>query len=144
MTDDRTFGRILGETARNAHNLHLKLLSEAGTDFPRWVAFTLLAENQGTAAHDALVDDLGRRLETDRSAAAQIVHRMHADGHVARRDDDGTDRVELTAAGGEFLKGVRATVNQATSRLIGDLDPQAVETTMRVLRSVDDKAAALL
>jgi DNA-binding MarR family transcriptional regulator len=144
VTDTRTFGRVLGETASGARKLHLKLLAEAGTDFDSWVVFTLLAENQPAMPQDVLVADLAERLETDRRAVEGLVDRLVAAGHISVRDGGRTPLVEVTDSGEEFIREVRSTVNQVTQQLIGDLDPENVGTTLAVLRTVGDRAAALL
>lgn len=148
MTDTQTppvgFGRALGETARSAQVLHHKVLAGAGTDFESWVVFTLLTENAPAMPKEALVVDLTRRLGTDRSAIGAVLDRMAAAGHVATRTEDGAELIALTEAGATFLAGVRQAVDQLTEKLTGDIDPQDMATTIRVLRAVGGRAAPLL
>lgn len=148
MTDTQTppigFGRALGETARAARTLHLKVLAEAGTDFESWVVFTLLTENAPAMPKEALVVDLTRRLETDRSAVGGVLDRMAAAGHVATSTEDGAELIALTEAGAIYLAGVRDAVDQVTEKLTGDINPKDMATTIRVLRAVGAKAAPLL
>jgi DNA-binding MarR family transcriptional regulator len=143
MTDTRTFGRILGETARAAQQVHLQVLTTAGTDFESWVAFTLLAENDAGVPKAALTADLARRLDIERSTSSKVLDRLAEAGHVGARLDGGTELVELTPAGKTYLRRVREAVNQASHRLIGHLDKSDLETTMNVLRAVGTAASDL-
>lgn len=141
MIDTRTFGRILGETARAAQRVHLHLLTQAGTDFESWVAFTLLAENGLTMSKEALLADLARRLDIERSVSSRVLERLVEAGHAGTRVDGSTELIEVTAAGKAYLRRVRESVNQGTHRLIGHLDKRDVDTTMKVLRAVGEAAS---
>lgn len=140
MTDTRTFGRILGETARAAQKAHLHVLAQAGTDFESWVAFTLLAENPAVPK-EALAFDLAHRLEIEQSTSTQVLDRLAEAGYVGTHTRDGMELIELTPAGKAYLGRVREAVSQATHRLIGHLAQHDVETTMNVLRAVGEAAS---
>lgn len=144
MTDTRTFGRILGETARAARELHLHVLAEQGTNFESWVAFTLLGENAPEMPLQELVPDLARRLEIDPSAGRQLLDRMASAGHVRTRVDGDTELIAMTDAGVAYFGRVRAAVGRATEQLLGDLDPGEVATAAEVLRAVGDTATSML
>lgn len=139
MTDTRTFGRILGETARAAQKVHLQVLTQEGTDFESWVAYTLLAENLPAMPTAALAADLARRLDIEPSAASRVLDRLASAGHA--RADGATGLIELTPAGTAFLARLRGTVNQVTHRLVGSVDKHDLDTTMNVLRAVGEAAS---
>lgn len=143
MTDTRTFGRILGETARAVQKVHRQVLTRAGTDFPSWVAFTLLAENERGMPKEALLADLTRRLDVERSTSSQVLERLTEAGHVTARGDGDKELIELTPAGKTYLSRVRDDVSQITLSLTGHLDERDVETTMNVLRAVGKAASAM-
>jgi DNA-binding MarR family transcriptional regulator len=140
MTDTRTFGRVLGETARAAQRLHLQVLTKEGTDFESWVAFTLLADNEAIPK-ETLIAELARRLDIERSASETVLARLASAGHVQARVDGTTELLELTEAGKTYLLRVRGAVSQVTRRLIGHLDQKDVDTTMKVLRAVGKAAS---
>jgi len=141
MTDTRTFGRILGETARAARQVHSQVLTRAGTDFERWVAFTLLAENERAVPKEALIVDLTHRLDIERSTSSEVLDRLAEAGHIGARVEGGTELIELTPAGKAYLQRVREAVNQVTHRLIAHLDKNDVDTAMNVLRAVGEAAS---
>jgi len=141
MNDTRTFGRILGETARAAQRVHLQVLTREGTDFESWVAFTLLAENEPALPKATLIADLARRLDIERAASESVVYRLESAGHVRARVDGATELRELTPTGKTYLLRVRAAVNQVTQRLTGHLDREDVDTAMNVLRAVEKAAS---
>ena len=143
MTDTRTFGRILGETARAVQKVHLQVLAQEGTDFESWVAYTLLAENDPAMPKEALTADLARRLDIEQSTTGLVLDRLASAGHVGTRVDDGTEVIQLTPAGTTYLRRVREAVNQASHRLVGHLDTHDLDTAADVLRAVGEAASAL-
>src|SRR5688500_11221714 len=64
-TDIRSFGRVLGETARAVQKTHVQLLRREGSDFESWVVYLLLAEQGAAVPRDALANDLAQRLEIE-------------------------------------------------------------------------------
>lgn len=144
VTDTRTFGRILGETAQAARKVHLQVLTQAGTDFESWVAYTLLTENEPAMPKEALIADLARRLELEQATTTQLLDRLASAGHVRTRVDGATERIELTPDGTVYLRRVREAVSEASHRLVGHVEKHDLDTTVSVLRAVGEAASDLM
>lgn len=135
-TDIRTFGRVLGETARAVQKSHLQLLAREGSDFESWVVYLLLAEQGAAVPGEGLVNDLAKRLELEPARSRQVLDRLVLTGNIRTFVDNGAELVELTPTGQKYFAQVRESVGQLTQRLIGHLDPEDVATTIEVLSAV--------
>lgn len=135
-TDTRSFGRVLGETARAVQKTHVQLLVREGSDFESWVVYLLLTEHGAAVPRDAFASDLAKRLDIEPTKSRRVLDRLLSTGNIRTLVKDGAELIELTPAGQSYFAHLRAAVGQVTHRLIGHLDPQDVATTLKVLDAV--------
>ncbi|RJO63928.1 MAG: MarR family transcriptional regulator [Myxococcales bacterium] len=87
-------------------------------------------------------NELGRKAGLEPSTMTSLLDRMERDGLVERRDDPHDRRVQnifLTTDGRAIKEPVLATMNDAMSRLFGDLPQKDLERMMGVLRKLLEK-----
>lgn len=140
--DQRTFGRVLGETARAVQKVHLQVLAREGTDFESWVLYLLLSE-RGSVARDVLVLDWAQRIERQPEAGGRLLEKLISAGQIRAVAENGETRIEWTQAGNTYFSRLREAVGQITHHVIGHLDPEEVATTIQVLHAVRKQAETL-
>jgi hypothetical protein len=84
----------------------------------------------------ALVTDLARRLDTDETAAEDLVDGFTSSGIAA---EDG--QIELTPDGRALFDRIFGQVRNASIQLYSGLDPDDLATTRRILMEVSERAA---
>jgi len=141
--DIRTFGRVLGETARSVQKAHVQLLAREGSDFESWVAYLLLTEQGAAVPQDAFTNDLAKRLEIEPTTGRRVIDRLVATGHIRRLTRDNAELIELTPTGQSHFAYLRESVGQLTRHVIGHLDPQDAATTLKVLHAVSERVENL-
>jgi MarR family transcriptional regulator, transcriptional regulator for hemolysin len=139
------FGQTVGEAQTALKALIDSVLGEAGTDFDSWLALNLLATSGPAIPSDAFHRDLAEALHTDQAAISDLVARLRSAGLVAITSGMGADGalIELTPEGQAFHGRLREAVGSASARLLSSLDPDDVQTTIKVLREVTSRAHAL-
>ena len=91
-----------------------------------------------------LVDELARRLEEPAADVAAQLDRMVDAGLLDARHDRGdAGRVTATSEGTALFARARSLVDEIASTLVGPVDATDLETTIRVLRGVSERAQVL-
>jgi len=130
--------QLIGETEKTLNALLIRHLDTVGVDGgltePQWVTLRVASMLDGTVTRDVLV-----------TAVADRARFVDAAEHV----DDLTTRGllengHLTAAGRDLLTRVQTSLVGDTSALFGDLAPDDVAATERVLNEVLHRARMTL
>lgn len=82
---------LIGELARRRHQTAERCFSALGHNHTEARLLTLLRQEGGVAAQDAL----SNRLSVDRSNAGRALQRLEQDGYILRRKDDTDKRANL-------------------------------------------------
>lgn len=130
--------QLIGETEKTLNALLLRHLHAVGVDGgltePEWVTLRLGHMLDGTVDHDQLVAAVADRAHF--ADAAQHVDDLTGRGLL----DDG----RLTSEGRELLAGLQAAIADDASAIFGDLAPDDVATTERVLNELLSRARVAL
>jgi hypothetical protein len=133
------FGQTLAFAERTLSAVLREHLAERNTVPEKWYSLKLLAA-AGEAGSSR--DELIRRLSTSPTfsarAADDLVDLLESEGLVT--SDDG--RVTLTVAGTAAFEDLRTYVAGPTVALLGQFDVHDIETTVRTLRAITQRAAA--
>jgi DNA-binding MarR family transcriptional regulator len=147
MTDTRVppppFGQTVGEAQTALKTVLDHVLDEAGTTFDSWVVLNTLATRGRAIASDELRSNLAQALQTDAGAISELLERLRSTGLVRLTADGGSREgplVELTEEGQVLHRSLRQSVGGASAKLLAGLGPSDVETTIRVLREVTERA----
>ncbi|MGH2615248.1 MAG: MarR family winged helix-turn-helix transcriptional regulator [Thermomicrobiales bacterium] len=140
------FGRQLGETARAARGLLKVVLASDATTFERWVALNTLATRGQAMRSDLLHRELADGLETDPSVISKLLAELAADGLIQATTAPGelqVTRIALTEQGAALHGSLRESVARTTNQIVGNLDPDDLRTTLRVLAQVNEQVTTL-
>ena len=91
------------------------------------------------------VSALARDLDVDRAAVSRLITGLQRRGLVSRESDERDRRrqpVVLTEEGRRLALAFHAKAHESESALTAGLDPESIETTMRVLRTIRDSLSS--
>ncbi|NUR89195.1 MAG: MarR family transcriptional regulator [Nonomuraea sp.] len=117
---------VAAAATRSLLDLHLR---RADLTFPQFVAMRRLAQGPATAA------DLADALRPIPGPHTDVLGELQRLGLAAG--------FELTPAGRTLLAGLTEATDEVARTIYGDLDPEEMETTRRVLAEVTDRARRL-
>jgi DNA-binding MarR family transcriptional regulator len=130
------FGQTLAFAERTLTATLRQHLAERNIEPETWYALQLIATRGPGLARNALSDDL----EGSRTMTAESTHdllaRLEADGLI-----HGDTRLDLTAQGEALHRSLREYVAEPTARLLSQFKVEDVETTIRTLHAITERAA---
>ncbi|MEY9838110.1 hypothetical protein [Streptacidiphilus sp. EB103A] len=139
-----SFGRALGEAARQLTRLHRRALADCGTDFPGWMLLTLLEEQTTAISVDRVIVELDRRMDLARPDVIRLLERTADAGHIAYRPEDGAGAVALTDAGATQFTSIYSHARTVTDAASADIDADSLDAAVGVLLAVEKRATSLL
>src|ERR1700704_4234371 len=131
-----TFGQTLAFAERTLTATLRQHLAERGTKPETWYALQLIATRGPGLAREALSADLEGSRALNADSTRELLARLEAEGLIR-----GDAQVDLTAEGAALHRSMREYIGGPTVRLLGQFDPNDVETTMRTLQAIADRAA---
>jgi DNA-binding MarR family transcriptional regulator len=111
---------LIGELARRRHQAAERYFSVLGLNHTEARLLTLLRQEDGAAAQDAL----SNRLSVDRSNAVRALQRLEHDGYVLRRKDNADQRanlVQMTPKGRKAAVEISRLRKKMAQSFFGDL-----------------------
>lgn len=162
----RALGPALGMAERTLRRRLVSVLAETGTPVQTWYAFQRLSVFESAPTAAAFRRDLSETLDLDAPAAAALLDEITAAGLMheasdpagglmleasdpagggAREASDpvgGDARIAFTTAGDELQRRIRASLAAGTGELLAPFDPRDVETTIRTLTALTERARA--
>ena len=130
------FGYTLAFAERTLSAVLREHLAERGTEPETWYVFQLVSSRGPEFSRTALISDLAGSRNLDAASAPELLARLEAEGLIR-----GDAHVELTAKGEELFRGLREHVLAGTARLLGQFDIRDIETTVRTMRAIPQRAA---
>ena len=131
------FGQTLAFAERALTAVLRQHLAERDTVPETWYVFQLASSRGPDFSREALISDLAGSRNLDAASATRLLARLEAEGLVR-----GDSHVELTARGEELHRSLREHVLAGTARLLGQFDIRDIETTVRTMRAITERAAA--
>lgn len=132
-------GQAVGQAQAVLSGLLTRVLAGTGTTRETYLALLRLSAHDDCATRDAYVRDLSDSLGLDLWAAGELAGDMAAAGLITQT----SEAVRLTDAGADLCMRLRQTIGGVTAPLYAPLDPVDVETTIRTLRDITERARAL-
>ncbi len=129
------FGRTLAFAERTMTATLREHLAQRGVAPETWYALQLAAREPGIPRRK-LSRDLDGSRSLDASSAADLLARLEAEGLIR-----GDERIDLTAEGEAMYRSLREYVAGPAARLLGQFDVNDVETTIRTLQAITQRAA---
>jgi DNA-binding MarR family transcriptional regulator len=130
------FGQTLAFAERALTAVLREHLAERDTAPETWYVFQLVSSRGPDFSREALVSDLAGSRRLDATSATELLARLEAEGLVR-----GDTHVEMTAKGEELYGSLREHVLAGTARLLGQFDIRDIETTVRTMRAITQRAA---
>jgi hypothetical protein len=101
-----------------------------------WYALRLIAAGRPGLAREALSHDLESSRTMNADSTRELLARLEADGLIC-----GDLEVELTDEGKALYSSLRDYIAGPTAELLGQFDTEDVETTVRTLQAITERAA---
>ena len=130
------FGRTLAFAERTMTATLREHLAQRGVAPETWYALQLAATGGPGIPRRELSRDLDGSRSLDASSAAELLARLEAEGLIR-----GDERIDLTAEGEALHRSLREYVAGPAARLLSQFDVNDVETTIRTLQAITQRAA---
>jgi len=130
------FGQTLAFAERTLSAILHEHLAQRGTRPETWYALQLLAARGPVLPRAELISLLAGSRELNAGIAREAVTRLESDGFIT-----GGTQVSLTAEGQAEFRSLRQFVSQPTIRLLSQFDTGDIETTVRTMRAITQRAA---
>ena len=131
------FGRTLAFAERTLTAVLRRHLAERGTAPETWYALQLIDLGGPGLSRGALLGDLEGSRTLNADSARELLDRLAAEGLIR-----GEEEIDLTAEGEARYRGLRDYVTGAADLFLGQFDAADVETTVRTLHAITERAAA--
>jgi DNA-binding MarR family transcriptional regulator len=129
--------RLIGETEKALNAILDRHLAGSGLTEQHWITLTLVIVRGGSIDRDELVKQVvsGAKFSEDdvRVRVSELVARQLL-------DDSASPEVTVTDAGAQLHARIRATNDEFTARLWGDLSAEQLATAAHVLETVLERA----
>jgi DNA-binding MarR family transcriptional regulator len=125
------FGQVLAFAERTLSASLRRQLAERETAPETWYALKLVGAGRPTVSRQSLTSDLEGSRTLNPQTVRELLVDLQARGLI-RGDAD----VELTAEGDALYRSLAAHLAGPTSELLGQFDPDDIETTIRTLRAI--------
>lgn len=143
MSDTPTLtGQDIGQAERATRALLDRVLADVQTTFHQSVVLNLTANALAPPEVEALVTRMAQGLKVDPSSARSAIDELIT-GALASSSGEPAS-LALTPAGEARFATIRRGIDQIAERLYGDLPPEDLATTHRILAIVTERANAEL
>jgi DNA-binding MarR family transcriptional regulator len=130
------FGQTLAFAERTLTAVLREHLAQRDAAPETWYVFQLVSSRGPDYSREALTSDLAGSRSLDAASAPELLARLEAEGLIR-----GDTHVELTARGEELHRSLRDHVLAGTARLLGQFDIGDIETTVRTMKAITQRAA---
>lgn len=130
------FGQALAFAERTMTAILHEHLAQRGTKPETWYALQLIATRGPGLSREALSRDLERSKNVEADSVHELLARLEADGLIT-----GDAYVDLTAEGEVLHRSLREYVGGPTARLLSQFDILDIETTVRTVQAITQRAA---
>jgi DNA-binding MarR family transcriptional regulator len=131
------FGYTLAFAERTLTALLRAHLAERGIEPETWYALQLIAMHGPALDRQALTDELSGSPTLTADSTSELLARLEAEGLIR-----GGRQVELTPEGQALHRSLSEYVAVPRVRLLSQFNPDDVETTVRTLQAIAERAAA--
>ena len=137
--DPETIGQVLHETARVWRHKLDQRLQPLGLSQAKWRTIAHLARGHLTQR------DLAERLSIEEPTLARLLTRLESEGWIKRenaRHDRRCKTVHLQRKSSQLLEEIEDTARDLRHELLETISPRDLQTCLRVLIEIRQKAAA--
>lgn len=113
-------------------------LAQSSVDPVAWGALQLIAKRGPTLERTTLSDQLARSRALSADATRELLARLETEGLIR-----GDKEIELTPEGRTLFESLNERVTAARDQLVNDIARDDIETTVRTLQAITERAAKL-
>jgi hypothetical protein len=129
------FGQTLAFAERTLTAALRQHLAERNTEPETWYALQLIATRGPGLAREVLTHELEGSRTLNADSTRELLARLQADGLIR-----GDAELDLTAEGETLHRSLREYIAGPRTQLLGQFDVDDVETTVRTLRAIAERA----
>jgi DNA-binding MarR family transcriptional regulator len=129
------FGQALAFAERTLTDQLREHLAQRDTKPETWYALNLIATRGPGLAREQLTHYLEGSRSVDTDSAGELLARLEADGLIK-----GDAQVDLTDKGKALHRSLREYISAPTIRLLSQFDVDDIETTVRTLQGIAERA----
>jgi hypothetical protein len=133
------FGQTLAFAERTLTAVLRQHLAERQTEPETWYALQLIATRGPGLAREALSQDLEGSRTLNADSTRELLARLETEGLIR-----GDAQLDLTPEGEALHRSLREYISGATVRLLGQFELDDIDTTVRTLKAVTERAEAEL
>jgi hypothetical protein len=130
------FGYTLAFAERTLTAALRRHLAARNVEPETWYALRLIAARRPGVAREALSHDLEGSGTMNAHSTRELLARLEAEGLIR-----GDREIDLTDDGETLYRGLREYIAGPTAELLGQFDAEAVQTTIRTLQAIAERAA---
>jgi len=130
------FGPALAFAERTLTATLREHLAQRGSTTETWYALRLIGTRGPGLSRQELSRDLEGSQNLDAGSTAELLARLEAGGLIR-----GDSYIDLTAEGEARYRSLREYVAAPAARLLGQFDIHDIETTIRTLQAITQRAA---
>jgi DNA-binding MarR family transcriptional regulator len=138
-TPQPTFGQTLAYAERTLTETLRQHLAKRDIKPETWYALQLIATRGPGLARETLSAELEGSRTLNADTVRELLARLEAEGLI-----HGDTEVDLTAQGETLHRSLREYIAGPTARLLSQFPADDIETTMRTLQGITERAAAEL
>jgi DNA-binding MarR family transcriptional regulator len=131
-----SFGQTLAFAERTLSATLRQHLAERDTTPETWYALQLIATRGPRLARTALTADLEGSRTLTADSTRELLARLEAEGLIR-----GSAELDLTAEGETLHRSLREYIAGPTAALLGQFPADDIETTVRTLQAITERAA---
>ena len=136
-TPQVSFGQTLAFAERALTAVLRQHLAERQTTPETWYALQLIATRGPGLDRQALSEDLASARSLNADLTRELLARLAAEGLI-----HGDAEVDLTAEGEILHRSLREYIAGPTAQLLGQFDADDIDTTVRTLQAITERANA--
>jgi DNA-binding MarR family transcriptional regulator len=134
-TPPASFGQTLANAEQMLTVALRRHLAERETTPETWYVLQVIATYGPRLARQALSDRLEGSRTLNPESTRELLDRLEAEGLIR-----GDAEVDLTAEGEALHRSLREYIAGPTARLLGQFPAEDIETTMRTLQAITERA----
>jgi hypothetical protein len=131
----KEFGQILAFTERTVNIVLRDHLAQRGVEPETWYALKLVSVRGPSVPRTLLMRDLEGSRGLNAESTRTLLSKLADVGLI-----EGSDAIDLTPAGTTLFESLQAYVLDATVGLLGQFDQIDIETTVRTLKAITQRA----
>ena len=129
------FGQTLAFAVRALSAVLRRHLAERETEPETWYALQLIATRGPGLAREALSADLESSRTLNADSTRELLARLQAEGLIR-----GDAELDLTAEGEALHRSLRESIAGPRDQLLSQFDVDDIETTVRTLQAITERA----